>query len=96
MRVVDRVFRTYRNHDRTRTFLNRSRILESTIDNLLLEYIKENTGAEIAFFQTYEDTKPQFYYHNHAGYLEHSAHQSLVSVCNLSGMKLMRVPVTTW
>jgi len=33
----------------TRTALNRSRVLESTMDNLLLESITEETGAELAF-----------------------------------------------
>jgi 2',3'-cyclic-nucleotide 2'-phosphodiesterase (5'-nucleotidase family) len=52
--MIDRALEPYRDEleavvGRTKTPLNRSRVLESTMDNLLLESIKEYTGAELAF-----------------------------------------------
>lgn len=52
--MIDRIFRSKEEYlesivGKTRTALNRSRVLESTMDNLLLKSIKEYTGAEIAF-----------------------------------------------
>jgi sulfur-oxidizing protein SoxB len=52
--VIDGVLRSRRDElstvvGETRTTLNRSRVLESTMDNLLLASIREHTGVEIAF-----------------------------------------------
>ena len=52
--AIDGVLRSSRDElssvlGETRTALNRSRVLESTMDNLLLASMREHTGAEIAF-----------------------------------------------
>ncbi len=95
--MIDKVFRSHKDYldtilGITRTALNRSRVLESTIDNLLLESIKEYTGAEIAFSNGWRYGAPVL-----PGPITMQDIWNIVptnppvSVCKLSGMDLWRM-----
>jgi 2',3'-cyclic-nucleotide 2'-phosphodiesterase (5'-nucleotidase family) len=95
--MIDGVFRSHRaDRDtivgKTRTALNRSRVLESTMDNLLLRSIKEYTGAEIAFSNGWRYGAPVL-----PGSITMNDVWNIVptnppvSVCKLSGMELWKM-----
>lgn len=95
--MIDGVFRSHRDYldtivGKTRTALNRSRVLESTMDNLLLGSIKEYTGAEIAFSNGWRYGAPVL-----PGPITMNDVWNIVptnppvSVCELSGLELWRM-----
>jgi 2',3'-cyclic-nucleotide 2'-phosphodiesterase (5'-nucleotidase family) len=94
---IDKVFRYHRDYldtiiSKTRTALNRSRVLESTMDNLLLRSIKDYTGADISFSNGWRYGAPVL-----PGSLTMEDIWNIVptnppvSVCKLSGMELWRM-----
>jgi len=93
--MVDRALRSHRGKldgfvGVTKTALNRSRVLESTMDNLLLDSIMEYTGAEVGFSNGWRYGAPVT-----PGPIRLNDVWNIVptnppvSVCNLSGKELL-------
>jgi len=95
--MIDRVFRSNRDTldtivGDTSTALNRSRVLESTMDNLLLDSIMDYSGAEIAFSNGWRYGAPVPPGHITMNDIWNIVPTNpLVSVCKLSSLELLKM-----